>query len=338
MATFVFPTSQTITEIAQDKLPNLVQNRVGFQLMPMVDVDSYLVMWDQKDNFVGLQQHRGLNGEPPKVQRTGAKRYQVTPGIYGEFALIDERELTIRRQYGTFGTPIDISDLVMDAQDQLLGRRLDRIELVIWTLLTTGAFTVLAPDGSIAQQDAFSLQTFTSTVPWATSATSTPLLDLRNIKLKSRGHSVNFGTQATLWINQVTANNLLQNANANDLFGRRLTGLTTINNVGDINRLLAGDDLPTIQIYDEGYLNDAGTFVPFIANNKGVLVGRRPAGQVIGDYALTRNANNPTLAPGAYMRVFDRGEDQVPRQIEVHDGHNGGPRVYYPSAIVVCNF
>jgi hypothetical protein len=52
---------------------------------------------------------------------------------------------------------------------------------------------------------------------------------------------------------------------------------------------------------------------------------------------MTRNANNPDLAPGPYMRVIDTGEIVIPRSIEVHDGHNGGPVIYFPSAVVVMS-
>jgi hypothetical protein len=50
---------------------------------------------------------------------------------------------------------------------------------------------------------------------------------------------------------------------------------------------------------------------------------------------MVRNANNPGLAPGAYMKIVDNGDRAVPRLIQVHDGHNGGPALLYPSAIVV---
>ena len=49
---------------------------------------------------------------------------------------------------------------------------------------------------------------------------------------------------------------------------------------------------------------------------------------------MTRNANNAGASPGMYVKVVDKGEDEVPRQIEVHLGFNGGPAVYYPSAVV----
>ena len=57
-------------------------------------------------------------------------------------------------------------------------------------------------------------------------------------------------------MNQTDVNNLLNNSNSADLFGRRVNGLSTVNNLSDLNELLAGDDLPQIVVYDKGYLND----------------------------------------------------------------------------------
>jgi hypothetical protein len=340
MSTFTYPSSRELREIAQEKMPRLIQDRLGFQLFPMTEADAYLVSWEQKDNYAGLQQLRGLNGEPSRVKHVGAKRYDIQPGVYGEFKFIDELQLTMRRQWGTFGTPIDISDLVMEAQDHLLERRLDRIELIIWTLLATGTFSVALPYGAgIAHTDTYTLQTYAAGVAWSTFATATPILDFRTVRLLGRGKGVTFDANARAYMNSGTANNLLQNANANDLFGRRHTGLQTLNNMKDINALLMNDNLPQIVEYDQGYLDDNGTFQLYIPNNKVIVVGARPAGQLIGEYKFTRNVNNPDMSPGAYMAVIDRGAEgsgrQVPRTIEVHDGHNGGPAIYYPGSIVV---
>src|SRR5438270_9372171 len=126
MTDLLFPSTAELEEVAQDKLPRLIADRPVFTVFPIETSDNYLLMWEQKDNYLGLAQVRGLNGMPARVNRIGAKRYQMQPGVYGEYIPIDEVELTTRRQWGTFGTPIDLSDLVMEAQDQLLGRRLDR--------------------------------------------------------------------------------------------------------------------------------------------------------------------------------------------------------------------
>lgn len=340
MAEFTYPTNAELREIAQDLLPRLAADRPVFAFMPIEEPDAFLVMWEQEDSYTGLQQIRGLNGAPPKVQRIGLKRFQMQGGVYGEYIPLDEVELTVRRQYGTFATPIDLSDLVMRAQRQLLVRRLDRIETILWALLTTGTFAVPGPAGSILHQDSFSLQTFTASVPWGTAATSTPLADLRAVQILARGHSVRFDRSSALYVNQVTANSILTNTNSADLFGRRVTGLATVNSITQLNELLTMDNLPNIVPYDLGYLQDPVTpggtsvFVPFIPDHTGVVIGKRTDGAPIGNFQMIRNANNPDLNPGAYMKVIDRGEIEVPRAIEVHDGFSGGPAIWFPSAIV----
>lgn len=340
MAEFTYPSNAELREIAQDLLPRLAADRPVFNFMPIEEPDAFLVMWEQEDSYTGLQQVRGLNGAPAKVVRVGLKRYQMQGGVYGEYIPLDETELTVRRQYGTFATPVDLSDLVMRAQRQLLVRRLDRIETILWTLLSTGTFSVPGPSGAILHQDSFALQTFTATVPWSTSATATPLADLRAVQILARGHSVRFDRTAQCFVNQITANNILANTNSADLFGRRVSGLATVNSIPQLNELLTMDNLPNIVPYDLGYLADpatpggTATFVPFIANGTGVVIGKRTDGAPIGNFQMIRNANNPDLGPGAYMKIIDRGELQVPRSIEVHDGLSGGPAIWFPSAVV----
>jgi hypothetical protein len=336
MATYTYPSNVVLRQIVQDKLPTLLANDPIFTYFPTRDVDASLVMWDQLDNYTGLQQLRGMNGEPPVVKQIGAKSYQVRPGVYGEFARIDELQLTERRQYGSWDTPISVDDLVMQKQDYLLGRQIDRMRWILWTLVTTGTFSVQLPDAAVGHSDTYTMQTYSAAVPWATIATATPLADLSAIQLLARGHSLNFGAGAVAFMNRVTFNNMRSNTNAADLYGRRTAGLGTANSQDLINGLLQADDLPGIRIWDDGYLNDSGTFVPFIPNAKVVVFGQRPGGAPIGEMQLTRNASNPGLAPGAYTKVVD-DPNEVPRNIEVHAGWNGSPALWFPSAIVVAS-
>lgn len=335
MPTYTYPSAAELRVIEQDKLPALSAADPIFSILPIETADDDLLLWEQSDNYTGLQQIRGLNGEPPRVKQVGAKAYMMRPGVYGEFIRIDEEQLTRRRAWGSFGTPIDIADLVMGAQDQLLGRRIDMIRYIGWTLLTTGTFAVANPQGGLPMHtDSFSLQTFDAAISWATAASATPLADLRAMQLLSRGRGVDFGPRAMLYVNRVTANHLLANTNAADLGGKRTSGLANITSMAEVNAVMTSEGLPTIAIYDEGYLDASGTFIPFIPDLTGVLVGRRTSGAAIGNYRMTRNANNPNLEPGAYTKVVDKGEHEVPRIIDVHDGHNGGPVLYHPSAVV----
>lgn len=339
MPDYLFPTSGELHEIAQDYLPQLVQDRPVFQVFPMVNDDQSLVMWEQEDDYTGLQQARGLDGQPPKINKLGGKRFSLNPGVYGEYSPIDETEITLRRQFGTFGVPVDISALVMREQRRLLGRRLDRVESIVWTLLSTGTFAVPGPSGAILHTDSYLMQTYAAPVTWATSATAAPLADFRAVQLRQRGHSVSFGPTATAWMNQITANRLFTNSNNQDIYGRRTAGLGTYNSEAQLNQLLAGDGLPTIRIYDGGYKDETQTFQPFIGDGVVIVVGKRSDGAAIGEYKFTRNATNANAAAGPYMSVVDTLETtkRPPRQIEVHDGHNGGCALYFPSAIVRMN-
>lgn len=344
MPTFTYPTNAELTQVAQDKIPVLLADVNAdpiFGIMPIEEQDASTIMWDQLDNYTGLQSLRGINGAFPLINQTGSKTFIEKPGYYGEGELIDEIQLTERRKLGTFSQPIDISDLVMQKQERLLQRRLDRIRWIGWTLLVNGQFAVSTPNGALAHQAAYTFQQYAAGVPWATSATASPLADLSAIQLLARGHSVNLGATATAYMNRVTFNALRTNTNNQDIYGRRVAGLATANNLNAMNSIFTGDDLPTIRIWDDGYLADGtGLFTPFIPNSKVVIVGQRPAGQPVAKYIMTRNANEPSMGPGAYMWVDDmRGEDghgKAPT-MAIYDSHNGGPIVQFPSSIVVMS-
>jgi hypothetical protein len=333
MPNYIYPTNQELSIIERTKIAALSMSDPIFEHFPTVNVDAHVLSWEQRDNYKGLQQIRGLNGQPKRVNALGGNRFTIEPGVYGEFATVDELELTTRRPWGEFNGSVDVSDLVAEKQDQLLQRRVDLIKSILWTLVTTGTFTVANELWQTMYAGTYAVQSFTAGVAWGTSATAVPLANFRAVQLLSRGYSVDFGTRARAYMNRVTFNKMVTNTNANDLAGRRTSGLNTVLNLEEINAVLAGEGLPMIVIYDEGYLNAAGTFVPFIADDKVIVIGARPGNQPVGDYAMTRNANNPNMEPGPYTKVIDREED-VPRQLVVHDGHNGGPRIYFPSAIV----
>lgn len=330
----IYPTSQKLMMIEQDLLPVMVENDPVFSIMPMQNEDDDILRWEQKDNFKGLQQIRGLNGDPPRIARIGGKSFVAQPGYYGEFGVVDEREITKRRKWGTFGEPIDIEEPVLEIQAQLLQRRLNRVRRIAWNLLVNGTFSVSTREGVILHTDTYSLQTYTALVAWGTVATARPLADLRLMKLLSRGSSIVFDAQSRIYANASTINNVLQNQNAVDLYGQRVGGGNTVNTVMAANAIFLSNDLPQLVPYDEGFIDDSGTFQLFIPNGVAIGVGRRTNGAALGAYRMTRNAQNPGAAPGPYTQVIDNLGRGVPRQIEVHDGHNGGPVLWYPSAIV----
>jgi hypothetical protein len=339
--TFIYPTNAELNTIQPALTARMAAQRVGFDIMPMRSVNAATIEWEQRDNYRGLQQLRGLDGAPTHVKPIGTNRYSYEPGVYGEFQTITETELTKRRGAAAMNVPIAVDDLVAERQEQLTVRELDRMEQIVWTLLTTGTFSIALPGGAVGFTDTFALQTYSRITAWHTTGSAVPTQDWRAVGLLGRGKGVNFGGGANAYMNKATANDLLNNTVTTDLFGRRVGGGNTLNSINDLNRFQADLDLPTINVYDEGYYDDSNTWTLFIPNNKVVVVGKRPAGQKIGEYVKTRNMVNPDGAPGSYFFVKDRtgnapdGSRQVPPNMEVHAGHNGGPVIYYPGSIVV---
>lgn len=341
MPNFTYPTNAEIQLIAQTFIGDITQADPIFGYFPMTTKDVVQVIWEQEDNYFGLQQIRGMDGEEPKVQPVGLKQYQSTPGVYGEQQMIKERELLERRSYGSFATPASLDDIVASRVRQMTVRQMARIRQILWTLAATGTFSVSTANGAVAQTDTFSLQTFTAAVSWATLATATPLADFSSAALQAAGYSVSFDASATAFMNHITWNNLRQNANSTDLYGRRTGGFGTYNTQQEINALFTGDNLPTVVVYDKGYYNDANSFTRFVPNNKVVIFGRRDDGAPLGNYIMTRNASNADMAPGEHLFIRDNANgndpDPVPRKITIHTGHNGLPVIYFPSGVLIMS-
>lgn len=356
MANYVFPTSEMIMKIAQEKLPTLTQDDPIFKQFPIVNKNVINVRWEQKDNYVGLQRLRGVGGEPQRVQPVAQRSYMYEPGVYGEYMDINEKEMLERRPMGSWDGFIDLNDLVMDKQDQLLNRRVDRVRWILWTLLVTGSFYVPMPNaalngpataGSAGHSDAyntvtslgqFGLQQYTVPVPYSTFATSSPLQDFRNVQLLYRGRSIDLGPRAIAYMSRGTYNNIVRNSNPNDFGGKRAGNFnSTLTSLADVNSVLLDADMPTIVIYDGGYIDEANTFQLFLPLGTIIVVGARTNGDSLGEYWMTRNMINPGGEGGPYQVVIDHTSgptQQIPPNVEVHDGHAGGPIIWYPSAIV----
>ncbi len=334
----VYPTAATLKLVAQDKLPLLTMDDAAFDLFPRTTEDVIELQWEIVGNVVGLQAVRGLNGQPGIVKPLGASRFKAEVGFYGDFQPIDEKALAERRKLGTFGDSLDLSDLIYMAQDQLLGREVDRIRLMIWNLLQNGVFSFTNAIGNVVHTDSYPLQTSVGS-NWSNLATATPLLDLRATKLLARGHSVRFDKTAKMYMNLTTVNYLLGNTNAADLFGKRQDIGATFNSVDEINKVLAANDLPQIEVYDDTYFTDTAPTVPvtFISDRKVIIVGKRKDNAPVGDICAVRNPGNANLEPGPYDFVVDSLQNSlnaIPRVIGVHRGWAGGIRLYYPSAVI----
>jgi len=339
----IYPTSLELSEIDQDLLPVLeaTANPI-FKEFPIKPEDAAQVAWEQEDSIYGLMQARGIEGQYPVAPTLGIRRYSLRPSRMGEKAIITGEEIETRRGFGQVNAPINVKDLVMRRQESTGTRMFNQMAYLLWTMLSTGYYSVLDPlTNAIENIDSVITQYFSANVPWSTIATATPLANFRAVQLLHRGFSVTFDKRATAWMNLKTFNSMIANTNANDLGGRRSTGLETVEGLDAYNDFIAmKDNLPRIAVYDEGYrtrANDPTSFVPFIPDNTSIVIGKRLNGAPVGDFCLTRNADNGNSSQPLF-KVVNHGllENQAPPvQIEVYRGWNGGPRLRYGNAVVI---
>jgi hypothetical protein len=129
MATiYSYPTTRELKDIEPGLILTLTGNDPVLRMFPARDTQAWEIRWTQRDNYLGMQQVRGLGGPPPRVTRVGQKEYRQEPGVYGEHIALEERELTTRAAgFYDLGVPININDLVTEAQNQLIQRQWNRI-------------------------------------------------------------------------------------------------------------------------------------------------------------------------------------------------------------------
>lgn len=338
LQSFAFPNSIELRAIEQVKLPARLTSDPSFSIFPFEGAQSHILEWTQEDSYGGMQQMRGLNGKPPRVTPVGERSFMMKPGVYGEHMAIDELEMTVRAaRAASLSTPVNIDDLVTRRQDQLLTRRLNRISWTNWQLLVSGILISTDTRGAILQKDAYEIQFYKSTVAWSSRTTATPLEDLSNVGAFEEGQSVDFGGGAIAYMNRITAQNFFRNSNPEDLGGMTGGAGQPARTLAGAQIILTGEDLPNVVVFDGGYYDESLNFVKHIPDGKVVVVGRRESGTNLGNFRFTLNVNNPGSEPAPYTKVIDHLDTTVPRLIEVHDGFNGGPVLYYPGSVVVMD-
>ncbi len=338
--TYSFQTNEVMTQVGQTLIQSATLDDPIFKIFPIRRRNGSRLRWSIKDNYKGLMKLRGLGGEPTPIQRVATNIYEDIPGVYGEFATVDEIEMTNRAQGmpATSGIPVSVSDLVTESQEQLTLRQVQRMKYICWTLAISGTFSITLPTGGIGHTGSYTQQTVTVSPLWSTLTTSTPLKNFRDLQpTYGFGTSSQFNGMAQAWTNSATLNYALGNTNASDFGGKRSAGGGTNDGLAGLNRVLLDQGTPQINIWDDGYIDDNGVFQLYIPTGKVLVVGKRPDGETPGEFQMTTNAVSQSPAP--YSFVDDRANpgprQNVPPRIDIHQGFNGGPVVERGTQLVV---
>lgn len=333
---FRFPTNYEIERIEPDlvQILNLYTDPI-FQFFPRIAKQASSVKWSISEAVTGLQNIRGYDGDPVPVNRPGEKWYNMMPGVYGDVIPISEEEMTERSAMALAGMPVSIDDLVADANKTLLIRENTLIRSILWTMVRTGEIKVSHKNGTVMQRDSWAIKTYAATTPWSTTATATPSKNFIAARAAwSGGTSCQFDENAVAFMNRKTCDNMLMNTNADDLGTLQKNG--NILDLEIVNRKLRALGLPSIQVMNDTYYDNAGTLQYYVPDSTVVVFGTRPANQPLGNYVDTLNMVRTDRKAGGYTFV-KMEQNEVPPKVEVHRGHNGGPRILYPNGVGVMS-
>lgn len=331
------PTAAEVQRLQMELFPRYLAGRLGLEILPFKSTEMPNIVFQQPDNFRGLQPFRGLDKPTqhiPKRYNPWGTLCQIEPGYWGEHDDLNEEIMT---KWGGIAcnTMLDLTEYTTMLQNQLLERRANRIEYSIWQSLVFGRYTALNSSGQVIHEGEFNIQNTSVPVPWTNFASSFPLRDFRQIQLLGRGTSTRFDSCARAYMNRVTANALMSNVNVQDVGRVGLSACCTFMSPAQINEQFMAQGLPQIQIYDEGYLDDSGGFNVYIPDGYVVIVGCRPGNVPVGHYWLTRNAVGCSVTSGFWQKLMDSCDREIPRKITIADGHNGGPALEYARSVVV---
>lgn len=339
----LYPTNGELIVLQRELFPRFRAGRLGLDLMPFRTTDRAEIIFNTPDNFRGMQQWRGLG----KPSHSVGDRYnhfgnwcKLTPGYWGEWDELQEEFMTLAANpRSSCNEPYDLTEAIMDLQDRLMVRRLNRVEFNIWQSLIYGRYEALNSLGQVVHSATFNINFVSSTIPWSDADNSTPLGDMRCVKLLGRGTSADFGNCARYYMNEVTLNCLYRNRNPWDLGKHGQSACCDPMSLDKINESLRAQGLGSVVVYEGGWLDESDNFHTYIPDGKVVVIGCRPGNVDIGRYFLTRNAvdcaQRTGVGSGFWEFIFDNCGERPPRTIELHDGHNGGPAILYPRAIAV---
>lgn len=325
-------------------------------------VDSDKVQYHQYESPYGLTSLRGLGGAPPVRRMPGYRVYELDPGYFGDETQVNEAEITKGVQPGTLADPLDVKDwlgkLMLDFHCMISSR----FRVTLADMLADGTVRITDSQGNVFQYTIPGYRTFTPGTAWVSSAaTATPITDLLTQKaVLQKGTSTKFGAESTLQMNSATLANYFKTNQVQNVyrakFGASIIGLDGTADLQGVNQIHQGFDLPKIEVYDYGYfptLADAkartyANWVYAVPTNTVLWLGKRPGGQKLGQFQLTRHAGKVGMSDGnKYPSVSVQNEGgglkgieqglfvradyrpRMPNGYDIQVGFNGCPVLWY---------
>lgn len=310
----------------------------GMNLLPMENHFLPVVEWDELGQITGQSAAMAPNVEPRNIAHRVLKAYTERGFFFGDSMSLKETDILNIRAAGSLDRTAG-KDLVMQMTDTLQVRVDTRVESSIWSAIQ-GSLAI--DENGVKRTITYSTNfaaTPTAAVLWSDYNSAAPMLDIQTWLLSFRGKAPTSGIRC--YCNREVAIHLSENATVRELlkYNAEIMAIGP-DNIGKLLAPLLG--LASIEVYDEGYINSAGTWVPFIASNKFIMVAPTPAGgnmgSALGAWKTTPSVRNGGLTPkpGRWVQVFNKLENEPKPEYRQAAGIYGVPIIRFPQSIIVA--
>lgn len=334
MPTILFPSTKEITHVVRNRAVD-PKRFIGRSFAPLREVYSAEIEFDVIESASGMTAAHNLGSDPKMVKLAGMKTKKVGTGYFKETKRIDEKELLYARAAGSYNQRAGRL-LVMEKSLQLDDRLETRIEWLTWQPIIVGQLKI--DENGIKY-----------TIPYELPDTNKPILNTAGAKwsnpdadipgnitewmLLYRGKGAK-PTKVYFNLNvagYIAANNKIKGLLANTTYAAFLSAT----NITQALKLL----FPQIEfiVYDEGYVDDKGSFNPFIPDDRFIMIGEGQPGELMMDFGTTISLHNGGLdqpQPGKFSIVDDKSEQEKNPFVDITVGIYGLPRLYHPNWVV----
>jgi hypothetical protein len=299
----------------------------GATWCPMKDYPTQNIEWDILSGATGMTPAVYPDAPTPILKHPGLAHKSFQAVQWREKMVFGETDLMYLRKPGTWDEQYG-NQMLADRLTDLNTRLETRYEYLRWSMLT-GSITITYPD-AITQAVDYEVPSGnkpTAGTLWSSTSTADPVANVAAWKLLFRGTAVRLGK---LVMNQVTYNYLPANSAIRALiqyqFGYDLVRSGALVPQAAVNEALGGTP---IEINDAGYVNDSGTFVPFLADGK-VLGLPQSTPERWCEFMSTPNMHHGGQNPqsGKFARPIWHLDDD-PISVEVIVGEYGLPVMYH---------
>ncbi|MCR8633486.1 major capsid protein [Paenibacillus radicis (ex Xue et al. 2023)] len=282
-----------LTEVVENIRTDTKSFRGAQLLTGGADIKPALGMtieYDVTYDDTGMTPPTGLNDPSPIHAAPIVKHMSFTNQEWREKSIIDREKIDLLRAPGTDLEKRWGEQYINDMMVNLDQRLQTRTEWMRWKPLS-GTLTVPATATKPAVTIDYGVPAAnkpTAATLWSDTANADPLADIDGWKLKFRGS----GARARkIIVNQKVDNMLKANAKIRDLlkttYGRDVLSADSLAFV-----MKAQLDGLEYEVYDAGYIDDSGTFYPFIPDNVCIIVGEGMTGTMMDLITSPNNYEN----------------------------------------------